>query len=85
MAQTPKRADPLQTDIEPVDAYMLWLWFRATGSGMDGAPFPRCADHARRTEQRPSVMRDLMAGDTEGLTIETILDYLERLHEYSER
>ncbi len=38
-----------------VDAYMLWLWFRATGSGMDGLAFPRCADHARRCEQRPSV------------------------------
>ncbi len=38
-----------------VDAYMLWLWFRAVGSGMDSAPFPRCADRARRTEARPSV------------------------------
>lgn len=42
-----------------VDAYMLWLWFRSTGSGMDGSPFPRCADHARRCERRPSVARVL--------------------------
>lgn len=42
-----------------VDAYMLWLWFRATGSGMHGSPFPRCADHARRAEQRPSIVRAL--------------------------
>jgi glutathione S-transferase len=42
-----------------VDAYMLWLWFRATGSGMDATPFPRCGDHGRRTEQRPSVARVL--------------------------
>ncbi|MDQ6841201.1 MAG: glutathione S-transferase family protein, partial [Actinomycetota bacterium] len=42
-----------------VDAYMLWLWFRAIGSGMDGTPFPRCADHARRTEGRPSVAKVL--------------------------
>ena len=42
-----------------VDAYMLWLWFRATGSGMDGVAFPRCADHARRCERRPSVARVL--------------------------
>ena len=42
-----------------VDAYMLWLWFRAVGSGMDSAPFPRCDDHARRTEARPSVARVL--------------------------
>jgi glutathione S-transferase len=42
-----------------VDAYMLWLWFRATGSDMDGSPFPRCADHAQRCEQRPSVARAL--------------------------
>ncbi len=42
-----------------VDAFMLWLWFRAVGSGMDTTPFPRCADHARRTEARPSVSRVL--------------------------
>jgi glutathione S-transferase len=42
-----------------IDAYMLWLWFRAVGSGMDPAPFPRCADHGRRTEARPSVARVL--------------------------
>lgn len=42
-----------------VDAYMLWLWFRATGSGMDSGPFPRCADHGWRNEQRPSVARVL--------------------------
>jgi glutathione S-transferase len=42
-----------------VDVYMLWLWFRAVGSGMDPAPFPRCADHGRRTEARPSVARVL--------------------------
>jgi glutathione S-transferase len=38
-----------------VDVHMLWLWFRATGSGMDGNPFPRCIDHAARCEARPSV------------------------------
>jgi len=48
-----------------VDAYMLWLWFRAVGSGMDAAPFPRCADHGRRTEARPSVSRVLDREETE--------------------
>jgi glutathione S-transferase len=38
-----------------VDAYLLWLWFRATGSGMDGGQFPLCAAHALRCESRPSV------------------------------
>jgi glutathione S-transferase len=42
-----------------VDGYMLWLWFRATGSGMDGTPFPRCGEHAMRNEQRPAVARVL--------------------------
>ncbi len=42
-----------------IDAYMLWLWFRAVGSGMNPAPFPRCADHARRNEARPAVARVL--------------------------
>lgn len=42
-----------------VDAFLLWLWFRATGSGMDGSPFPNCIHHAQRCEQRPSVVRAL--------------------------
>ncbi len=48
-----------------VDAYMLWLWFRAVGAGMDGTPFPRCADHAARCEERPSVARTLDREETE--------------------
>jgi glutathione S-transferase len=42
-----------------VDAYLLWLWFRATGSGMDGSVFPRCNAHAQRCEARPSVAKVL--------------------------
>lgn len=38
-----------------VDAYFLWIWFRATGSGMDGNPYPNCIDAARRCQERPSV------------------------------
>jgi glutathione S-transferase len=38
-----------------VDTYLLWLWFRATGSGLDGTQFPNCLAHARRSEARPSV------------------------------
>lgn len=37
------------------DVHLLWLWFRATGSGMEGAQFSRCIDHAARCEARPSV------------------------------
>ncbi len=37
------------------DVHLLWLWFRATGSGMEGAPFSRCIEHAARCEARPSV------------------------------
>jgi glutathione S-transferase len=49
----------LYGDWSIVDGYLLWLWFRAVGSGMDGSGFPRCADHAERSEQRPSVTRVL--------------------------
>jgi glutathione S-transferase len=42
-----------------LDGYLLWLWFRAAGAGFDIARFPRCADHANRCEQRPSVARAL--------------------------
>jgi glutathione S-transferase len=41
------------------DAYLQWLWFRSTLSGLDGSAFERCADHARRCEERPSVARTL--------------------------
>jgi glutathione S-transferase len=51
--------DWLLGDWSIVDPYMLWLWFRATGSGMDGIQFPRCGEHAQRTEARPSVGRVL--------------------------
>jgi hypothetical protein len=36
-------------------------------------------------DERPSVVRDLMDGDTEGLTTETMIDYVERLHERTQR
>jgi glutathione S-transferase len=51
--------DWLFGDWSIVDPYMLWLWFRATGSGMDGTQFPLCSEHALRTEARPSVARVL--------------------------
>lgn len=37
------------------DVHLLWLWFRATGSGMDGTRFANCIAHAARCEARPSV------------------------------
>ena len=42
-----------------LDVYLLWLWFRATGSGFDGSHFPNCIDHALRCESRPSVAKVL--------------------------
>jgi glutathione S-transferase len=54
-----------------VDAYMLWCWFRAVGSGLDGSQFPRCADHGARCEQRPSVARAL---DREEAELARLLD-----------
>jgi glutathione S-transferase len=42
-----------------VDAYLLWAWFRAAGSGMDCVRLPRCAAHAARCESWPSVARAL--------------------------
>jgi glutathione S-transferase len=42
-----------------IDVYMLYLWWRALGAGMDAAPFPRCVDHGRRTEARPAVAKVL--------------------------
>jgi glutathione S-transferase len=42
-----------------LDGYLSWLWFRAVGSGIDPAPFPRCAESVASTESRPSVVRAL--------------------------
>jgi glutathione S-transferase len=58
-----------------VDAYMLWLWFRATGSGMPGGAFPHCAAHARRCEARPSVAKvlDREEFELERLRVEGLL------------
>jgi glutathione S-transferase len=42
-----------------VDAYLLWVWFRAVGSGMDASGLARCASHAAACEARPSVARAL--------------------------
>jgi glutathione S-transferase len=55
----------LYGDWSIVDGYMLWCWFRASGSGMDGSDFPRCADHAQRCEGRPSVARALDREESE--------------------
>jgi len=49
----------LYGDWSALDGYLLWLWFRAVGAGFDGSGFPRCAEHAERCEQRPSVARAL--------------------------
>jgi glutathione S-transferase len=51
--------DWLYDDWSIMDGYLLWLWFRAVGSGMDGSLFPRCAAHAKRCERRASVARAL--------------------------
>jgi glutathione S-transferase len=48
-----------------VDVHLLWLWFRATGSGLDGSQFPRLADHAVRCEAWASVARVLEREETE--------------------
>lgn len=62
----------LYSDWTIIDAYMNWLWFRATGSGMDGRQFSRCAEHAQRIEQRPSVARALDREELEMARIESI-------------
>ncbi len=65
-----------------VDAYALWLWFRSTGSGLDGREFRRCQDHATRCEQRLTVAKVLDLEECmypqlviEGLVPEGLPDY----------
>jgi glutathione S-transferase len=65
-----------------VDAYMLWLWFRSTGSGLDGHEFLRCRDHATRCEQRITVAKVLELEESlyprlvdEGLVPKGLPDY----------
>lgn len=42
-----------------VDAYLLWLWFRAVGSGLTGDEFPCVDSLARRCQTRSTVARIL--------------------------
>ena len=42
-----------------LDSYLGWVWFRITGAGFDGTPFPALADHYERLNQRPAVQRCL--------------------------
>jgi glutathione S-transferase len=53
-----------------VDAYFLWCWFRAVGSGMDATGLVRCAALAAACEERPSVARAL---DREEATLAQML------------
>jgi glutathione S-transferase len=52
-----------------VDAYMLWLWYRAVGSGLTAKEFPRVDGCARRCQQRPSAVTTL---DREAETLATL-------------
>jgi glutathione S-transferase len=54
----------LYDDWSVVDAYLLWCWFRAVGSGMDATGLVRCAAHAAACEDRPSVARTLAREET---------------------
>jgi glutathione S-transferase len=58
-----------------VDVYLLWLWFRAAGSGMDGSRFPRTADLARRCQERPTVAKVLDREESEWARLEAEKDF----------
>lgn len=47
------------SDWSVLDAYLYWVWFRATGAGLNGSAYPRYAAHAARMAERPSVQRAL--------------------------
>jgi glutathione S-transferase len=42
-----------------VDAYLNWVWFRVTGAGFDGSPYPHFAAHDEALGRRPAVQRAL--------------------------
>jgi len=46
-----------------VDAYLYWIWFRATGYGFDPSPFPAYAAHAERVLARPATRRAIARED----------------------
>lgn len=61
----------LGRDWSVLDAYVFWVWFRVEGAGFDVSAYPNFADHARRIQQRPSVMR---AGKRERQAIEWLTE-----------
>jgi glutathione S-transferase len=58
-----------------VDVYLLWLWFRAAGSGMDFSRFPRTADLASRCQERPTVAKVLDREEAEWARLEKEKDF----------
>ena len=42
-----------------LDSYLGWVWFRITGAGFDGSPFPALGAHYARLNERPAVKRCL--------------------------
>lgn len=49
----------LGADWSVLDAYIAWIWFRVTGSGLDADQFPSIRDHHRRAMARPSAQAAL--------------------------
>jgi glutathione S-transferase len=42
-----------------LDVYLLYVWWRGVGGGVDPTPFPLLADHGRRCEKRPTLEKVL--------------------------
>lgn len=40
-----------------LDGYLFWVWWRITGVGFDGTPFPNIQRHMELSNQRPAVQR----------------------------
>jgi glutathione S-transferase len=53
-----------------LDVYLLYLWWRGVGGGVDPTPFPRLADHGRRCEQRPTLAKVIDREEAEWRTFE---------------
>lgn len=64
--------DWLYRDWSIVDVHLLWVWFRAIGSGVDGSAFPRYAGLAARCEARPSVAKVLDREEEELLRLDAV-------------
>lgn len=52
-----------------IDAYLFWVWFRLNRTGFNFKPYPAFADHYKRIQKRPSVIKAMKIEQNAGIIL----------------